>query len=1255
MYLLLIILFLFQIKADDSGICESNCQYSFIESTGTLTISGNGQMSDYEPDDQPWNSYKDKITKVVIEDEMKTIGKHSFYGCHNLKSISIGKSVQIINLRILQDCYSLETVFVNSENTNFISDHDVLLTKDKSIVIQFPTGKNMKSYTIPKEVVMIEEKAFFNCTYLEEIKVENGNPTFSSIDGVLFSVQSSRLIQYPSGRKERKYSSPQTTRIVETNSFTGNTYLEALILNTEISELQTHICDYCSQLRMITIPFDLMSFEVNAFYECYSIKTVYYYGSSICPDCDSSFINTNIEKIFVPNTFGGSSIFSFPTIKISSQCGTNCFYSFVPETKTLYIVAVDNVIDWSTVEPLISSIEIMEIPFDLSPNDGQYIKKFIQLKTLILGSKTIPVDSFYGVSIETLKLLPSIERIEESAFRYCHQLKTITIYEHSLLKSIGKFSFKDNINLKTISLPETIDSIDFMSVFDGCKSLWNIVKIIGKNDHSFYTINDNNIILKNDKKSVVFIPQGVSKSSKLILPHSVETLEKEVGTGNNFETIQLSKNIKSIPQKAFYNNYNTKQLIIPPSVNIIETMAYAFNEELEEIIIFSNTIELNSFAFIGCKKLKRIVFIGSTITFQQNTFNGCSLLNEIQVIDTYENNSSPSQIQFTKGNIRYNSCGHECYYLLIKDSKELYVDGNNGNLTSIQGLTDEEKQIVKKVYLYDGIIKIEDSVFDTFKNVELIEIKGIYQPECSKKVFSKMKQFALTVEDDKTSFCGYSTNYEKGYVTDSILFVRTRSNDLFMIGEGEIPDYDFEKTIPPYNSFIQTINDIFIGKDITRIGDRAFKNSSVSSYSSIVSIPSSVRSIGINPFSMNNKLYTFDLHDNTHFIFENGMLMTSDKTELICYLIRFDQKHIIDLPKTLKTIRSEAFVNLPTLELLMIPENIETIHYHAILSCSNLKSIYFYGPQEPSNISSSFQTSVSLINVKYNYKNNTFGDLSIERETKVPFGDLYYSIDSNSQFLIISGEGEMLDYEQKSEKINSKTVYYSTAPWVKDKVCPILSLIVEEGVSTIGKNAFYGCQSLNTIHISKTVTTIETSAFESCSQLTNINLQNGIKTLGESAFKSCFVLTTFYFPASLESIHYSTFSSCSNLQSFTVDEKNLNFSTIEGVLVSYDKKKFIHFPKSAPFFDTYAIPDGIEIICQEALTESNYLEFITIPASVIKIEPYAFANNPGLSDVSYLGTNEPECDKHAFDNCPYYDGIPDVPNGFVGDFCGAPI
>ena len=98
----------------------------------------------------------------------------------------------------------------------------------------------------------------------------------------------------------------------------------------------------------------------------------------------------------------------------------------------------------------------------------------------------------------------------------------------------------------------------------------------------------------------------------------------------------------------------------------------------------------------------------------------------------------------------------------------------------------------------------------------------------------------------------------------------------------------------------------------------------------------------------------------------------------------------------------------------------------------------------------------------------------------------------------------------------------------------ITDLVIPEGVTSIGNNAFSGCSSLTSITIPNSVTSIGSYAFSSCRSLTSITIPNSVTSIGNNAFSGCRGLTSVTIPNSVTSIDEDVFSGCSSLTSFTI-------------------------------------------------------------------------------------------------------------------------
>ena len=187
---------------------------------------------------------------------------------------------------------------------------------------------------------------------------------------------------------------------------------------------------------------------------------------------------------------------------------------------------------------------------------------------------------------------------------------------------------------------------------------------------------------------------------------------------------------------------------------------------------------------------------------------------------------------------------------------------------------------------------------------------------------------------------------------------------------------------------------------------------------------------------------------------------------------------------------------------------------------------------------------------------------------------LTWTLDSTGT-LTISGTGEMAYYQQDSDS-------GSIAPW---RQLNVKKVVIEEGVTTIGQYAFYGCEALESVSLPKSMLYFNNYAFQNCISLKSITIPDKVWSIGQAAFSGCTALTsvTISNASKLQSIADSTFEDCTRLTSVT-------------------------------------IPSSATSIGERAFYGCKALTGITIPASVTSIGSYAFYGCSSTLGVTYTGT-----------------------------------
>ena len=114
-------------------------------------------------------SEADKILKIILPNSITSLGNETFNDLKNLAEVNIPIKVTSIDLNIFTGCKNLIAINVDKNNANYSSVDGVLFNKNKTKLIKCPYGKEGK-YIAPKSLEIIEDYAFNETKKIEIIK-----------------------------------------------------------------------------------------------------------------------------------------------------------------------------------------------------------------------------------------------------------------------------------------------------------------------------------------------------------------------------------------------------------------------------------------------------------------------------------------------------------------------------------------------------------------------------------------------------------------------------------------------------------------------------------------------------------------------------------------------------------------------------------------------------------------------------------------------------------------------------------------------------------------------------------------------------------------------------------------------------------------------------------------------------------------------------------------------------------------------------
>jgi len=227
-----------------------------------------------------------KAEMYEIPASVTVIGHYSFDRNRSLISIIIPPSVTAIEWTAFANCENLKNITIPSSVTRINN--------------AFFGCRSLTSIHIPYSVTFIGGSTFTNCNSLTSITVDNRNPAYTSIDGVLFDKAVQTIIAYPPGAKAEIYSIPNSVITIGDSAFDRRLNLKSINIPSSVTTIRRSAFSTNPNLTNINLPNSITTIGDGAFWLCgfTSINI----PSSLSTISSHVFGHTKLTSINIPST-----------------------------------------------------------------------------------------------------------------------------------------------------------------------------------------------------------------------------------------------------------------------------------------------------------------------------------------------------------------------------------------------------------------------------------------------------------------------------------------------------------------------------------------------------------------------------------------------------------------------------------------------------------------------------------------------------------------------------------------------------------------------------------------------------------------------------------------------------------------------------------------------------------------------------------------------------------------------------------------
>lgn len=393
-----------------------------------------------------------KLTDLLLPEGLEVIESHAFCGCEAISSIRIPASVEYISGSSFAGC-NLTAYEIDEGNPYYTVVDGVLYSKDLKILVAFPTAYPKKHFEVPNTTVIIGEHAFF-FSKIESVELTNG---ITTIQDWAFDASHIHSIDIPN-----------TVTTIGEGAFRSCFDLEHVGLPTVLTEIPRQTFESCPSLKELVVPSSVRTIHYSSLIWSHGIeKLVLQDGlEEIADDGIMTVSDGNIKEVTLPKTLkkvpGG--VFNYsPHINSISLDPENPYFTIIDEA----LCSKDGKILFSVPN---YHREYYTVPEGIEVIGARAFAYLPRINSITLPSTLRVIESraFQGDdALKSITIPANVEKIEVHAL-WADNLKTV-IMECSVPPEMTGVVRDDEWIYKDVSLLVPHDSVELYKQAPGWK------------------------------------------------------------------------------------------------------------------------------------------------------------------------------------------------------------------------------------------------------------------------------------------------------------------------------------------------------------------------------------------------------------------------------------------------------------------------------------------------------------------------------------------------------------------------------------------------------------------------------------------------------------------------------------------------------------------------------------------------------------------------------------------------------------------